>query len=241
MKWSENFKVKFHETDSNEIVSISQTFKYIQEAAMCQLNCQHPSYRELLDMKKAFVLSAIRLELYAPMFAYDEITARSWACPSRGVNFVRSYEIERDGEILCEAVSIWALVSTQERKIYTVDDVDTSAYYTDEPVKTQRPARVRIPSALPMSLVGEYTIEHSDIDVNGHMNNTNYPRIICNCIPSIEKIRIKSIGIYFANEAKKGETLKIYMSKIDNKMYFKTVRQSDKKTNIEAEIIFEEA
>lgn len=240
MKWSENFKVKFHETDANEIAGVSQIFKYIQEAAMCQLNHQHPSYRELLEQKKAFVLSAIRLEMHAPIFAYDEIIARSWACPSRGVNFVRSYELERDGEILCEATSMWALISTTERKLYGVEEIDTSAYFMDEPIQTERPVRVRIPSALPMSLVGEYIVQYSDIDMNGHMNNTNYPRIISDRIPNIEKLRIKSIGIYFANEAKLGDTLKIYMSRVDNRIYFKTLRD-DKKTNVEIEVITEEA
>lgn len=240
MKWSEGFKVKFHETDANEVAGVSQIFKYIQEAALCQLNNQHPSYHELLAQKKAFVLSAIRLEMHAPIFAYDEIIARSWACPSRGVSFIRSYEIERDGEILCEAVSTWALVSTDEKKLYTVEDIDTSAYYMDAPVETERPARVRIPSALTMSLVGEYTVQYSDIDMNGHMNNTNYPRVICNCIPNLERLRVKSIGIYFSNEAVKDETLKIYMTKVDNRIYFRTLR-ADGKTNIEAELIVEEA
>ena len=55
MKWEEKFKVKFHETDANEIVGVSQTFKYIQEAAMCQLENQRPTYKELFEQKKAFI------------------------------------------------------------------------------------------------------------------------------------------------------------------------------------------
>lgn len=239
MKWSEAFRVKFHETDANEVASVSQTFKYIQEAALCQVNSQHPSYHELLEENKAFVLSAIRLEMYSSIFANDDIIARSWVSPSRGVNFIRSYEIERNGEILCEATSIWALVSTRDRRLYTVEDIDSSAYCMDEPVHTERPARVRIPSAIPMALVGEYVVQYSDIDMNGHMNNTNYPRVICNHVPNIEKLRVKSIGIYFANEAVIDETLKIYMGRVDNRIYFRTVR-SDGKTNIESELIVEE-
>ncbi len=239
MKWEEKFKVKFHETDANEVVGASQAFKYIQEAAMCQLENQHPSYKELFEQKRAFILSSIRLEMHAPIFAYEQITARSWACPSRGVNFVRCYEIERDGEILCEAASSWALVSTDEKRLCAVEEIDTSNYYMDEPIQTERPVRVRIPSALSMSLVGEYTVQLSDIDMNGHMNNTNYPRIICNCLPNAQKLRVRSIGIYFPNEAVLGETLKIYMSRVDNRYYFRTIR-SDGKTNVEAELIVEE-
>ena len=87
---------------------------------MCQLENQHPTYKELFEQKKAFILSSMRLEMHAPIFAYDEIIARSWACPSRGVNFVRCYEIERNGEILCEAASSWALVSTDEKRLLPV-------------------------------------------------------------------------------------------------------------------------
>lgn len=238
MKWEEKFKVRFHDTDVNEILGASQTFKYIQEAAMRQLNEQRPSYTDLLKQGKAFVLSGIRVEMYYPVLAYDEIIARSWACPSKGVSFIRSYEMERDGEIVCEAVSSWALVSINDRKLIKVDDIDTSNYYMDEPIKTEHPLRIRIPTALPMSLVGEYTVRYSDTDLNGHMNNTNYADMICNYIPDMENLRVKSIGINYSGEAKKDETLKIYMSKIDGKYYFRTVR-SDGKTNIEAEVITE--
>ncbi|MBQ8343706.1 MAG: hypothetical protein IJY41_00775 [Clostridia bacterium] len=238
MKWEEKFKVKFHECNTNEIVGASQTFKYIQEAAMCQLNSEKPTYNDLLKQGKAFILSAIRVEMYYPVYAYEKITARSWACPSKGVSFIRSYELERDGEIVCEAVSSWALVDVNDRKLLRVDDVDLSNYSTDEVIKTEHPMRIRIPSALPMSLVGEYTVRYSDTDLNGHVNNTNYADILCNCIPGIEQLRVKSVGINYVSDAKKDDELKIYMSKIDGKFYFRTIR-SDGKTNVEAEIITE--
>ena len=238
MKWEEKYKVKFHECNSNEILGASSTFKYIQEAAMCQLNTQKPTYNELLKQGKAYILSAIRVEMYYPVFAYEDITVRSWACPSKGVSFVRSYEMERDGEIVCEAVSSWALVSVKDKKLIRVDDVDTSGYYTDEAIKTEHPVRIRIPSALPMTLMGEYTVKYSDIDINGHVNNTNYADILCDFIPDIEQLRIKSVGMNFVSDTAKDDEIKIYMSKIDGKFYFRTVRP-DGKTNIEAEIITE--
>jgi acyl-ACP thioesterase len=89
-----------------------------------------------------------------------------------------------------------------------------------------------------MSLVGEYTVTYRDTDVNGHMNNTNYADILCGCIPNMKQLRVKSIGINYSSEAVLNEELKIYMSKIDGKFYFRTIR-SDGKTNIEAEIITE--
>ena len=238
MKWEEKYRVRFHDTDSKEILSASGTFKYIQEAAMCQLNSQKPTYTDLVNQGKAYLLSAIRVEMYYPIYACENIIARSWACPSKGVSFVRSYEIERDGEIVCEATSSWALISIADKKLIKVDDADTSNYSTDEPIKTEHPLRIRIPSALPMSLMGEYTVKYADIDINGHMNNTNYADMLCNYIPEMSSLRIKSVCINYSTEAKLDETLKVYMSKIDGKYYFRTVR-SDGKTNVEAEFITE--
>ena len=237
MKWSENFKVKFHETDANEAVGVSQIFKYIQEAAMCQLSIQNPTYKELLAEKKAFVLSNIRVEMYSRLYAYDEIQARSWACPSRGLGFIRCYDIKRGDETVCEAYSSWALVSTEDKNLFKVSDIDTSGYYLDEPVELEHSSRVHVPSELTMSLGGEYTVKYSDIDFNGHMNNTNYADMLCDVIPDTENLRVKSIGICFHSEAKYKESLKIYMGKTDGKYYFRTVRESDGRTNIEAEII----
>ena len=33
MKWSESYNVKFHDTNSNEIVSVSHTLKFMQETS----------------------------------------------------------------------------------------------------------------------------------------------------------------------------------------------------------------
>jgi acyl-ACP thioesterase len=239
MKWNENYKIRFQDTDKNETASISTLFKLIQETAMRQMKAQSPSYEELVMQDKAFVLSAIRIELYSQVYAYDDVVASTWACPSRGFNFNRCYDIKKGDELICEASSVWALVSLSEKKLFTVNDIDLSSFCMDEQLTFDRGIRVRIPGAIPLNLIGEYTAKYSDVDLNGHVNNTNYPRILCDFIPNIENIRIRSMGIYFANDLKMGETVKIYMAKIGEKYFFRTVRNDDLKTNIEAEIIIE--
>jgi acyl-ACP thioesterase len=238
MKWAESYNVKFHDTNSNEIVSASHTLKFMQETSMRHMKGRRPSYEELFNEKKAFILSNIRLEMYNPIYAYEDIVAKTWACPSRGYSFMRSYSIERNGEIMAEAYSTWALVSTEEKKLYKVSDIDLSNYDEDEPVQLENPLRVRIPSEVPLSLIDEYTVRYSDTDLNGHMNNTNYPDMLINCMINPQGIRVKSIGISFINDIKARETVKIYMAKTDGKYYFRSV-ESDGSINIEAEIIAE--
>ena len=238
MKWTEEFKVRFHETDMNEVVTVPNIFKYIQEVAMSQISTQSPTYKELLAIGKAYILSTIRIDMYQPICYGQTVDVSTWASPSKGYRFTRCYDIRRGDEMFCEAISSWALVSKNDRSLTKVEDIDVSNYATHEPVQLEHSLRIHISPELPMSLVGEYTVSYTDIDFNSHMNNTNYSRIICDCIPNIENLRIKSIGIAYKNEAKYKETMKIYMTKLDGTLYFRTVLP-DGSTNIECEIITE--
>lgn len=237
MKFTNEFKVMYHDTNSNEIVGISRIFKYLQETATNQMMVQKPSYNELLNQSKAFILSGIRVNIYEPLTYGEGITVSTWGCPARGYTFPRSYTIHRDGELICEANSTWALVDTHTKNFIRASDV-TLNYSIDEPLCLDSPIRFRIPPELKLSLVGEYTIRYTDTDINMHMNNTNYPDMLFNTLPNPENKLIRSIAISYLCEAKTGECLKIYMGKMDGKYYMRSVHE-DGRVNIEAEIIVE--
>ena len=238
MKWEEKYNVKFHDTNSNEIVGPSHILKFMQETSMRHMKARKPSYEELFEEKKAFILSNIRIEMYNPIYAYQDISAKTWACPSRGFSFMRSYSIEANGEIMAEAHSTWALVNTEDKKLYKVSDVDLGNYDMDEPVTLAHPLRIRIPNEVPLSLTSEFTVRYTDTDLNGHMNNTNYPNMLVNALPNPEKIMVKSLAMTFLSDIKAGESVKIYMAKTDGKHYFRSVKE-DGTVNIEAEMITE--
>ena len=146
--------------------------------------------------------------------------------------------MDKNGETMAEANTTWALVSTEARRLYKVADVDLSNYDTEEQLTLENPLRIRIPAEAQLSLIGEYTVRYTDTDLNGHMNNTNYPDMLVNCMANPEKIRIKSIAISFLSDIKRGESVKIYTVKTDGKHYFRSIKE-DGSTNIEAEIITE--
>jgi len=112
-------------------------------------------------------------------------------------------------------------------------------YRTDDMIELDLPARFKIPDDVEMRLVGERTVEYADIDLNGHMNNTRYPDILCGYIPEdMRGRRVISLGISFLSEAPFGETLKIYSGTSDGVHYVRTIRENGS-VNVEAEIITE--
>lgn len=237
MKWSEHYRVNTHDCDFSGFVRASLIQRYMQETANMQMKNEGPSNEELRARDMAFLLSRINVSVYSPLFAGDEIDVTSWGCESRGVSFLRCYQIRRDGDIVAEASSIWGLIGISDHRIIRVGEVELG-FGIDEPLELDA-CRVRIPRGLNLSLVGERPVVYSDLDMNRHMNNTNYPDMFCDFISDMSGRRVISMSISYAHEAPLGEILKVYTGYSDGVYYFRTIRSSDGLVNAEANIMLE--
>ena len=144
-----------------------------------------------------------------------------------------------DGNIIAEAATVWGIIDIERRRFCKLAEFEPHINVTEEALELDSPSRIHIPSDIPLRLVGEKTVLYSDTDVNGHMNNTNYPDLYCDFIPGMSKKRIIMMGINYSSEAKEGEVLKVYMDESDGQYYFRTVK-SDGTTNSEAIIMPED-
>ena len=238
MKFTQKYKVKFHDTNSNELLGASGVLKLMQETGMLHMEFCRPSYRDLLNQDKALILSNIRINIYSPICAYDEVTVVTWATGSRGFTTYRSFQIFKNDELCAEANTIWALVSVSEKKLVKISEVDFSNFEPEEQLVLDAPSKVRIPNELKLSLVGEYTVRYSDTDINMHINNTNYPDMFFNYLPNPDKKIVKSVAISYLNDAKVGDNLKFYMGKTDGKYFMRSVHE-DGRVNAEVEFTLE--
>lgn len=237
--WSGEYIVGANDVDVNRIVSPSHILRFMQDAANWQMETSGLSYDTLFTERNlAFVLAGMRLSLYAPIYSHQKITVQSWPCPSRGMTFLRCYRILRDGMIVAEATSTWALVGVQDRKLHRVTELG-DVYGAEPPLELDFPGRRKIPDEVELALVGERTVEYADIDMNGHMNNTRYPDMLCGYIGSMTGKRVISMVLHFQSEAPLGETVKVYHGESDGVHYLRTVRANGA-TNVEAEIMVEE-
>lgn len=240
MKYSEKYTITSHDVDTNNNLRPSMVFRYMQETANHHMRDRRPSYDELFAEGKSFILTRISVEIYEQIHQYEEIEVKTWRCPEKAATFIRCWSIEHDGRIMARAYSEWAVANRNTGKLCRASEVDISNYDTDEPVELEIATRFRLPK-LDFSRVGERTVHYSDVDMNMHMNNTNYPNMICDYIPLINEREITSINLRFMAEGTLGEDLEIYMAKgekLDSRakeMYYFFTKINGR-TNIEAEI-----
>lgn len=238
MKYTEIMKVRWHDTDASRHVRPSEILVYMQETANRQLDSAGLSLDELRDTKKlAFILSKIKLVFHKPLFAYDSIDARTWTCDSRSYTFNRCFDIHKDGELVAEAVSFWALIDLDEKKLVRSDNFSLGVE-PDEMLEINVPRRIRPPEAQDITILGKRDIRYSDIDYNMHMNNTRYPDMLCDFMPIDEIPKIREMTLEFVHESAFGDTLTFYGANKDGRYYFKTVNEAND-TCLVAEVITE--
>lgn len=237
MKFSGAYRVNANDMDVNSIVSASGVLRFMQDAAYSQMEEDGLSYSALVsDYGAAFILSTLRMRLYQPLYSHDRIIGESWACPSRGVTFMRCHRILRGDEIMAEAVTSWALVGVADKRLHRVGEIPMP--YGEEALLTiDVPTRLKIPAELPLSPVGQKTVAYEDIDSNGHMNNTKYPDMLCGFAADMRGKRVAMLQMHFQHEAPLGETVEVCHGELDGTHYLRTTR-ADGTTNVEAEIVF---
>ena len=223
MKFTKHYTVRWHDTDCNRCVSPTKILTYMQETAGEHLKTLLMSMDDLRDrLGLAFLLSSISISSYEPLYADDEIDVQTWVCDSKGLSYNRCFCILKDGRCVAEASSVWGLLDLRSHRLLRANESPFEAE-AEEPVSPALSRRLRVPKIEEMDLIGERAIVYSDIDYNGHMNNTHYPDLFCDFTPDICNVRVNGMMLSFLHEGKFGHVLKVYRAKTDAGYLFRTV------------------
>lgn len=238
MIYSKSYQTCWHDTDACRRVRPSQLLVYMQEASNHHIASTGITLDQLRDEKKlAFILSKIQIALYRPLGAYDKIEVQTWTCKGRGFTSPRCFRILKDGEVVAEANTQWALLGVEDRQFHRLEETGYE-FEDEEPLALTVPARIRFPADLPLETLGQRRIVYSDLDYNMHMNNTRYPDMLCDFMPLEDVGRIKGISLSYLREAAFGNVVTVLGAKRDESYYFRTLGE-DGSVCLEAQVIVE--
>lgn len=238
--FSHKFKILFHDTDINGTLYPSKLLMYMQETTHYHMESIGKNLEKMHDNDGiAFWLMRVAIHNYLPIRAFDEIEVQTWPTDdSRGFSFNRCFRIMRGHDIVAEAYTVWALMNVKLMKPIRVADYD-AGFTLEPPIDIATPIHIRIPRDAELGENGSRTILYSDIDYNGHMNNTRYPDMLCDVLPNMKGKFVKEMTISFQHEAALGETITAHSCLLEGAYLIRTVR-SDSQTNVEARIVIEE-
>lgn len=233
MKFCKRFEVSSHEVDVNNNIKPSLIQRYMMDTAHEQMRVRRPSAEDLLEAKKAFIMTRITIEIKDNLHVYDEFEGYTWSCDAKAASFRRCFELVRDGQVVARGHSMWALIDTETGKVCRPSEIDISAYESDQVLEMELPVKFKLPKEMEFETVGRKKVLYSEVDTNMHLNNTYYADVLWSYIPDVVNKKVRGINLSFHHEAPLGCEMEIQRAeKSENEYCFKTF--VDGNLNIEA-------
>ena len=159
---------------------MSELFRLMEEASIAHTEKLGCTRDRTLDRGLLWIITRQQAEI-EELPAYDEeITVRSWQGDMMHVFFPRFYEIERAGRVIVRGQALWMLIDEESRQMIMPEDYDI--FIPGRPGSDDMMlAPVVIPEELKEAdpaIRQELVTRFSQVDINGHMNNTRYFDII---------------------------------------------------------------
>ena len=201
-------KVASYDVGANNTMRLSAVLRYQQEAGEQHLVGAGLGWQDMLKMGMVFVTSRWHTLIHRLPAMEEQVTLTTWHRNRKGPRFFRCYEWrDAAGNLLVEGVMQFALVSVTEHRLLRGDEFMERAPLPD----AQRNVSCGDPARFPVSRVepvGEYRVRWSDIDRNGHLNNTHYADLMLDGL-SAERLagQPAEVDLHFAGECVMGDTL----------------------------------
>lgn len=141
----------------------------------------------LMAKKLSWVLLTWKIKFIKRPKLNDEILVKTWVRKSDGITSVRDFEVyNSEDEKIIIASSKWCLINLETRRPVRFDD-DLSNAYAPEDKNAFGEELPRVKEPQEYELEKEYVIQKDDIDVNGHVHNSNYLDVAFDIIPGFDE------------------------------------------------------
>ena len=187
----------------------SGLLRFTQDAA--EEHCHHLGTDWDSMAKKRYFWAVIRQRIEISRYprAGETVTIKTWPMPTSRVAYPRAAEgFDEEGNSLFKVISLWVIVDMDSRTMVLPgkSGVDVAG--------TVQGTELKAPGGLPAVDFTHRllrTVAYSDLDVNGHMNNTRYLDWVCDLLPSgFHKDHLmKAATVCYMTEALEGQQLQL--------------------------------
>lgn len=148
----------------------------------------------------------------------EKVTLATWPEKAVRVRANRHYTISDENEVLVAGKTEWAVINTETGRLQRLNDIYGEDFSFCEDVSTDEVYARVSDDFSDASVLGEYTIRSTDIDVGQHMNNAFYIRALFSLFSTKElrEREITEIDISYKAQSFEGETLTVKVREIGN-------------------------
>ncbi len=193
--FTRKYELRVFDFDTNKRIKPSCIMDILQDVAGEQAKQLGVDADTIITQNLLWVILREKLELRAEMFPHQVVTVKTWYSQKPTVLAKREFEItDEQGNILAVASSHWALIDSNTRALTGMKSV---AEKFSAPLSKAHIAMKPLHEFDTADTVFVYHTGYSDLDTNGHVNNTRYADFVLNAIGDK---KVKSLQIDFRKE-----------------------------------------
>ncbi|MBY7144798.1 acyl-ACP thioesterase [Virgibacillus sp. NKC19-3] len=208
--YKQHYPIDLRDVDFKKKLRLSTLFSHFQGVASLSSANLGAGIDDLAnDYGVAWILMRIRVEITRMPEWNEDITIETWPQEPGKIEFERDFVVrDQKGIPIIRAVSVWVVMDLVERKVKRASHI--SLQYPS--VMKERAIDYKLKKLKsPQGLETAYhkVIGYSDIDFNGHLNNSKYVDYILDCFPleDHKTHEVKAMEVNFNQEALPGETI----------------------------------
>ena len=227
--------IKSFDVFPNSTIRPSAIQRYMQQLAREDCDALGCTYNQMRDVNMVFVITKLAMEIKKPVFAYDELTVRTFNNRVSGITYEREFEFYRDGEKVIHATTQWVIVKYDTRKL-----VRPREFPFPIPEHNLDCGSLEIPrnlNAKELPKCNERVVRLSDLDENDHLNNCIYADIMLDYVP-FDRLGdfVSGMRIIFHHEAKINDVLSIGLAEKEGRFVVSALNSTNETLCFEADV-----
>jgi Acyl-ACP thioesterase len=233
-----HFTVSWQDIGKNGNLTLKAFANFLQETAWQHAQELGFGFDYMADHQAVWVLLGIKAEFYKQPQWHAEILMQSWHKGYKGVTSYRDFILfDKDNNVIAKAATEWVLINHETRRIVRPNILDPF-------IQTRISDDVFPDFKIDASEAGEecessYKVTYSDMDFNGHTNNSRYFEWIENLFEPLNEHHksISRLEIKYQAECFMNDELVMKYRLTDKLLSIQTYRKEDQKKIFAANIV----
>ena len=208
--YTQPFTINDNAVDRYGRLKPSMILYYVQEVAGKHFDLIAMDYDQLAERGMIWAIIRQRVQISRIPTRGETIRVETWPMPNTRAAFPRSViAYDAEGHEVFRSISLWVLMDVNTRSMILPAKSGLSV------PGTVRGNELAPPAALPSKVMANHrsrSVCFTDLDRNGHMNNTRYMDWIDDLLPSAfhENHCVKEFTVCYLSETREGQNLDLH-------------------------------
>ncbi len=171
-----NTIVSYGDVDRDEVLLLPGVFKFLQEAAIKHADLFDAGTHAMVSRGESWVLNRMAAAIHRYPRYEEAVRVVTWSSGIRAFKGYRDFRVFCGEELVVSASSLWLYVNLRTKSLVRVPE-EIAATFPSRPGAVFRPDLDKLKLAPPdagSAKAHPVSVRYSDVDGNGHVNNTAY-------------------------------------------------------------------